>query len=196
MPIEGVGKKRIGTSIHDIRPGSPVIDFVGEIFCQKHGRLEMRVVGFWNPEEKIYHWYTTNLKATATLIYPIYRLRWQIELIFKSCKTSLNLNEIPTGNKNIVLNLLLSSILAYLVSLATLSVAKEKLNKKQQEAITAQRIGRVMVHLSADFARYILERSRKAYSNLKEKIYLFAKELFDPNFHKRKTSIQMAISLC
>ncbi len=35
------------------------------------------------------------------LIYPLYRLRWQIELIFKACKNSLNADEITSCNDNI-----------------------------------------------------------------------------------------------
>jgi len=125
LPLLGIGENFIGRSIDEIRAGHEIVDFIGEVYCQEHGIMEMRFVGFWNKEEKIYHWYMTNLKVEASIIYPLYRLRWQIELIFKSCKTSLNLNEIPTGNKNIVINLLLSTILAYLVSLVTLDVAKK-----------------------------------------------------------------------
>ncbi len=58
----------------------------------------MLSVGFWNPSEKCYHWYITNLKVAAHLIYPLYRLRWQIELIFKACKQSLNVNRLTSNN--------------------------------------------------------------------------------------------------
>ncbi len=58
--------------------------------------LACRVIGFWNPSEKCYHWYMTNLKVYAYVIYPLYRIRWQIELIFKACKNSLNANQITS----------------------------------------------------------------------------------------------------
>jgi len=63
-------------------------------------------------------------------------------------------------------------------------------------AITPQRLAKVMAHLSIDIARYIFKKAKKFYFVLKEKILLFSKELFDPNFRKRKTSIQQAINLC
>lgn len=195
-PIEGVGKKWIGCSVQDIRPGSKIIDFLGEVICPKHGRLELRIIGLWNPEKKIYHWYTTNLLVDAKLIYPLYRCRWQIELFFKGCKRSLNLNEIPTGNKNIVMNLLLASILAYIVSLAIVDIAKEKLNEEEREAITFQRISKVMVHLSFNFALYFFQRTGAAYRKLRDKIYIFVKELIDPNLSRRKTSLQQVMALC
>lgn len=79
--------------------------------------LTCRAIGFWNIDENCYHWYLTNLLVPSKLIYPLYRLRWQIELIFKSCKNSLNANAIHSGNENIIKSLLLGSIAAYLSSL-------------------------------------------------------------------------------
>jgi len=196
LPILGIGKKRIGTLIKDIKVGSKVIDFMGLVNCKEFGQQELRVVGFWNPETKIYHWYVTNLSVDAAMIYPLYRLRWQIELIFKSCKSSLSINEIPTGNPNIVMNLLLSSIIAYIVSLTIIDIAKNKLLPKEVDAITAQRITKVYFHLSFDLIKYFLQNSKLNLVKLKDKIMLFARELFDPNFKKRPTSYQEALRLC
>ena len=196
LPILGIGKKRIGTMLKEIKPGSNMIDFIGLVNCKEFGPIEMRVLGFWNPKDKIYHWYITNLSVSADLIYPLYRLRWQIELIFKGCKSSLSLNEIPTGNPNIVMNLLLSSIIAYLVSLTIIHVAKEELTPKEIEAITAQRIAKVFFHMGLDLIKYFLENSKKNSKRLKDKIILYAHDLFDPNFKNRSTSLQEALALC
>ncbi len=196
FPILGIGKKRIGTMLKDIRPGSKIIDFTGLLSCKEFGQTEMRVLGFWNPKDKVYHWYITNLSVSADLVYPLYRLRWQIELIFKGCKSSLSLNEIPTGNSNIVMNLLLSSIIAYLVSLTIIDVTKDVLTPKEVEAITAQRIAKVFFHMGLDLIKYFLENSKKSSKRLKDKIILYARDLFDPNFKKRPISLQEALSLC
>jgi len=92
--------------------------------------LRYRVIGFWNPVEKGYHWYITNLVAAAYLMYPLYRLRWQIELIFKACKNSLNVNQITSGDENIIESLLLTSIAAHLSSCTLLNIGIEQLEKK------------------------------------------------------------------
>lgn len=196
LPIIGIGKRRIGESIQNIMPGPKVVDFIGEKFCPKHGWIKIRVVGFWNPKEKYFHWYTTNLEVEASLIYPLYCLRWQIEITFKACKTSLNLNEITTGNANIVMNLLLASILSYLVSLAIIDLSKGELSDPEIEAITPLRVAKAMVHFCAEFISYFLNRSKTAYKKLKDKIALFAKELFDPNYRNRKMSFQRMLALC
>ena len=82
--------------------GKKVIEFSG-LF--KDGLFQFRVIGFWNPIDKHYyhyHWYITNLAVPSKLIYPLYRLRWQCELIFKTAKNSLNLSDIPSSDSNIV----------------------------------------------------------------------------------------------
>ena len=69
-----------------------------------------RLIGFWNPANKCYHWYVTNLSVPAKLIYPLYRLRWQCELLFKAAKSSLNLSDISSSDVNIIQSLVLGSI--------------------------------------------------------------------------------------
>lgn len=105
--IQGLGKRVIGQSLlaPDVsRKKGNIIEVIVEKIHQDN-TLRYRVIGFWNPVEKDYHWYLTNLTAAAYLIYPLYRLRWQIELIFKACKNSLNANEITSANDNIIENL-------------------------------------------------------------------------------------------
>lgn len=64
---------------------SNILEVMVEKVCDK-GTLSCRAVGFWNPCDKCYHWYITNLTVAAQLIYPLYRLRWLLYLIFKACK--------------------------------------------------------------------------------------------------------------
>lgn len=148
-----------------------------------------RVIGFWNPTEECYHWYISNLKAAASLIYPLYRLRWQIELIFKACKSSLNANEIPSGNTNIIESLLLASIAGCLSSHVLLNVGTEQLNEEERLASSFQRAAKTSVELAKDFVMFILDSSQAYLDILISKIKLFAPELFDPNYRKRETSL-------
>ncbi|WP_200335584.1 transposase [Thiocystis violacea] len=101
-----------------------------------------RVIGFWNPVEKQYHWYITNLTAAAYLMYPLYRLRWQIELIFKACKNSLNANSIPSANDTIIENLLLASIAAHLSTHTIFRIGTEALGEKQHLAVLGSPLNR------------------------------------------------------
>jgi hypothetical protein len=151
--------------------------------------LRYRVIGFWNPVEKGYHWYITNLVAAAYLMYPLYRLRWQIELIFKACKNSLNANQITSSDENIIENLLLASIAAHLSSCTLFNIGIEQLEEKKQWAISFQRVAKVAVVLARDFILFLLNSSREHVDNLLHKIKLFANEMYDPNYKKRETSL-------
>jgi IS4 transposase len=114
------------------------------------------VIGFWNPVEKDYHWYITNLAAAAYLIYPLYRLRWQIELIFKACKNSLNANGITSCDENIIESLLLASIAAHLSTHTLFNISLEQLEDEQQLAASFQRVAKVAVVLAQDFIMFLL----------------------------------------
>ena len=62
---------------------------------------ETRLIAIWSPKEKRHTFLVTNLKAeqfSATQISQLYRLRWQIELLFKECKSHNNLQGFQTSN--------------------------------------------------------------------------------------------------
>jgi len=102
--VQGLSKKHIGKSLLSIkfkRKRTDIIEVKAQK-CHNGNILNCRVIGFWNPVERSYHWYMTNLKVGAYIIYPLYRIRWQIELIFKGCKNSLNANQITSNDKNII----------------------------------------------------------------------------------------------
>ena len=58
---------------------SNILEVMVEKVCDK-GILCCRAIGFWNPCDKCYHWYITNLTVAAQLVYPLYRLRWKMNL--------------------------------------------------------------------------------------------------------------------
>ena len=160
-----------------------------EVLIEKghHGHmLRCRVIGFWNPAEGSYHWYITNLTAAAYLMYPLYRLRWQIELIFKACKNSLNANQITSNDTSIIQSLLLASLVAHLSTATILHGGLAQLDEEQQLAISFQRIAKVAVVLAQDFVHFLLNASRHYFFQLVDQIKLFAPELFDPNISIEK----------
>jgi hypothetical protein len=126
-------EKKIGKPLFSLplkRKRDDIIEVKVEKEC-KLGILACRAIAFWNPVHNCYHWYITNLKVAAHLIYPLYRLRWQIELVFKACKQSLNANRLTSSNSNIIESLLLASIAAHLASHTILDVIMPELTRVQ-----------------------------------------------------------------
>lgn len=189
--VQGLSKKHIGKSLLSIKLKRKRTDII-EVKAQKlhNGNiLNCRIIGFWNPVERSYHWYITNLKVGAYIIYPLYRIRWQIELIFKGCKNSLNANQITSNNKNIIESLLLSSLAAQLASNTIFNIGSQCLGQDQKLATSFQRILKVSVDLSSEFIRFLLNSSKEHFYHLLEKIKLFSNEIFDPNYKHRETSL-------
>jgi len=163
-----------------------------EAYCEhidKETRLRLRVLGFWNPVGKCYHWYVTNLKVAGSLIYPLYRLRWQIELMFKGCKQSFKLDDINSGNKNIIESLLLGSLVAQICAQTILRNSLSRLNEDRQFAVSYQRINKVFVHLAPQIISFIVNKHEDSPVRLAATIDIFVWELFDPNYHHRRSSI-------
>ena len=85
--------------------------------CWKKGKrnIPLRLIITWNPKKKKYWYLVTNLKRelfTVDLIVQYYRLRWQIELVFKEWKSYANLHKFDTENANIAEGLIWFSISA------------------------------------------------------------------------------------
>jgi len=74
-----------------------------------------RVIGFWLTSEKRYSFVITNLlrqQYSLMQVSQLYRLRWQVELLFKELKSHNNLKKSGTGDPHIMLTLLWASICA------------------------------------------------------------------------------------
>jgi len=189
--VPGLSEQVIGQPLLSLdlshKKGNIIEVFTTKIYAEKV--LRYRVIGFWNPVEKGYHWDITNLVAAAYLRSPLYRLRGQIELIFKACKNSLNANQITSGDENIIVSLLRASSAAQVSTHSLLTRGMKQVEEDQQGAISFQRIAKIAVVLAVDFIRFLLNSSREHFDNLLHKIKLFANEMFDPNYKKRETSL-------
>jgi hypothetical protein len=138
----------------------------------------------------------TNLAVAALLIYPLYRLRWTLELIFKSSKRSFNLDKRLTSNHpNIIESLVLSSVIAGFSASVVMHLGSKHLSEQQALAISFQRVAHVVVQLAADFIAYITRSARGTAHRLSQKIQLFASEIFEKNHQHRPPSLAQVHAL-
>ncbi|MBL4941722.1 MAG: IS4 family transposase [Colwellia sp.] len=80
--------------------------------------MDFRVIAFWYKKKKRIGYLVTNLPrdtVPATDIVRLYRLRWQIELLFKELKSYCNLKKFSTENKHIVKTLIYASFITVLL---------------------------------------------------------------------------------
>jgi DDE family transposase len=94
----------------DRLPKNDLIDMDIEIKDQL-----FRVIAYWVKKEKQYTFLVTNLSRqhfTATEIGQLYRLRWQVELLFKECKSYNNLRGFQTANATLQESLIWASLIA------------------------------------------------------------------------------------
>ena len=77
-------------------------------------RQTFRVVGIWNDDAKKYHFYVTDLPAArfgGESIAQLYRLRWEVETFYKTAKSGLGLDELPTTKPHIVRTLVRAALI-------------------------------------------------------------------------------------
>ena len=194
--VSGLPKNFEGWHLFDRRlPGNPqkIIELVGE-FSQNYKPLfQARVIGFWNPVAKRYHWYVTNLSAPAPIIYPLYRLRWQIELIFKSMKTTFRLADFSTANPNIIFTFLFAALITTAIAhpLALILAAEFKAEKAMTPSF--QRAAILISNCADKFLAFLITNSNAHLRTLIEAISIQKHELFDPNFRKRNSTLATLI---
>lgn len=212
----------IGKNILDIDVflGS-VIEFSGAFKIKGNAIAIYRVLGFWNMETKKYHWYCTNLQKNiaVTLIYDLYRVRWQIECFFKTLKGAIAMAKITSKNSNIIEVLIIAAMCSFMLAAEFSSTAIEEIKvndekdeemkvsdlrneeeeektkpdlSKKKKKISAQTLMRVM-HGMKCFARelynFLMQKSEDTWRELIKKISLYQDEFYDPNYKNRPTSM-------
>ena len=196
--VEGLSQRWVGKKLSQFKPKRKqkgLIEVLGRVVHGKQSKV-FRLVGFWNPAEKKYHWYITNLAVPACVLYPLYRLRWTLELIFKASKRSFNLDKrLTSNNPRIIESLMLSSIIAGFASGVVLELGAQHLSAPQALAISFQRAAQIVVQLANDFIHYITGSAQSLATRLLKKIQLFAPELFEKNHRHRPTALARAQAL-
>ena len=189
--IEGLPERFEGKilSKSKLPKGRKIIEVVGSFGSQGKPKMVERVIGFWNPIEKTYHWYVTNLEVKPELIYPLYRLRWQIELVFKAAKSSLRLADFSSANTNIILNIHLATIAASLLGTSICQAMIIKMEDEKVFAVSVQRTYKVVIHLAISLNQLIVQYDECSKRAFKKKTKLLMEELWDPNLKNRENAL-------
>ncbi len=90
---------------------------------------DCRMVCYWHAREKRYLSWLTNLPRelfSAVEVMQCYRLRWQVELLFKELKSHTNLHRFATRQEGLVKGLIWASLLALVVKRFVLQQAQQE----------------------------------------------------------------------
>ena len=112
-PLPHLDGKKLKTIRYDQR-GRPALDLVVQ-WGTKKNPIRHRLIMTWNPAHKQFQYLVTNLPASrynAHIIREGYRLRWQIELLFKEWKSYANLHAFSTSKPAITKGLIWASLTA------------------------------------------------------------------------------------
>ena len=112
------------------------------IVAWKKGKttITARLVAFWIKREKKFSWLITNLPQTQFSLEDVseaYRLRWQIELLFKEWKSYANLRRFDTGKESVATGLIWAAIAAALMKRFICHSAQRILDKALSTRKTA-----------------------------------------------------------
>jgi putative transposase len=207
--IDGLPKRDLpGTWLldHRLKAGKNgakrIVEVMGDFLDGNRQVFEARVIGFWNPAEKQYHWYVTNLKVAAALIYPLYRIRWQLELFFKSLKQSFRLADQPSGCENIIQALVLLAVLVSLIAFPISRVlaaeyieAKKLVSHRFAPTPSLQRGARLLLNVADELSDYLRAGTQETLKPLVLKLRQFAPDLVDPNYASRESSLARVIRM-
>ncbi len=115
--IQGRPLKVLGKKLRDLKLQGRSLDVDVE-WTKGRRPLTLRLVLLWNPRERRHVVLVTNLPRSldAESISQLYRLRWQVELLFKEWKSHANLHRFATGKATIAEGLIWASLSAALLS--------------------------------------------------------------------------------
>lgn len=112
------GRAIVGKKLLSVSFTGPWIDLDVRL-GQGSNSMPVRLVGSFNEEEEKYHLYLTTLPRKTFGpgdVSQAYRLRWQVELLFRELKSICRLTHIPTSKKAGALCLIYAALIVHLLS--------------------------------------------------------------------------------
>jgi len=131
-----------------------------DVYWTSKEKLEARLVVTWDEENKRIRYLATNLprkEFSSEQVCDAYRLRWQIELMFKEWKSYTNLHAFDTGNADLAEGLIWASICAALLK-RFLAHATERLYRV---AVSTRNVAMCICGLLCEIFNALIRARRK-----------------------------------
>lgn len=93
-----------------------------------------RVVGLWRPSKRAYMLFVTNLPADvypAQAIADLYDLRWEVETFYKTGKSGLGLNDLPSRKPHVVRTLIKAALIRSCIAMHARQEAEKTLPRRR-----------------------------------------------------------------
>ena len=126
-----------------------------------------RLIMSWNPQGKYYQYLITDLPRETFTVYHIieaYRLRWQIELMFKEWKSHANLQAFTTEKVSIVEGLIWGSLCAALLKRYIAHVTQ----KVSHKAISTQKVAKSGCYFMMELMKTLIDSPKKLMITLRK----------------------------
>lgn len=151
-----------GLALRSLRITEDVLD-ADAVFGKGRSARTYRVIGVREPVSNTWRFYVTNLDAAefpAEEIAALYRLRWEIELLFKELKSAYRLDEIPTTKPERARCLILAALLSLLVGRVLAEIAAQR-GARALRCLSPRRVAAVLAQHALDLGRVLLEGNSK-----------------------------------
>jgi putative transposase len=181
------GKRLFGVLFADGRPVDLDVRFEN-----RENAPVFRLVGVYNTMRGCWHLYVTNLPPRSFSpeeIAEIYRLRWEIELLFKELKSTCRMEQLPSSREEVVITLLYASLLALLITRAIARRA-ELLNGDDAAELSIRIISSYLLQHARVLAEALLRGGRSFSSRVNRIADAVAHACRDPN--PRRPSVRKA----
>jgi hypothetical protein len=158
-------------------------------------RCSFRFVTAWNPVKKDWVRLMTNLDRdnfSTDDILQAYRLRWQIELLFKELKSYANLHKFSTAKESIAEGLMWASLGAAFLKRYLAHAGQRVLGGI---AISTRRVAMCAHNLFGDLCRSLLQAARGLAAVLRNAFTFFAHNARRTNRRRERTSGRLALGL-
>ncbi len=158
-------------------------------------RRTFRLVAIRDEETDDYHTYLTNVppnRLSADDVALAYKARWQVELMFKACKSEFRLDQLTAQRKAAVEALVYASILTMLVSQQLMAYLRSKLTEPDARRATFGRVAVALRAFGQELLRAITQPVERAEAALLER--LLTREALDPH-QSRQSLLEVATAI-
>jgi len=154
--------------------------------CFGKGQPSFRLVGVFNSQLNCWHLYVTNLppgEFSPEELATMYRLRWEVELLFKQLKGTHRLEEFASIREDVVLTLLYAALLSLLAARLLVCIVEQQ-DERGARRLSLRIVSTYLAQHALVLAAALLRGGRgvaRHLANIAEAIGLTCR---DPNPHR------------